>query len=132
MSKSTSTSTKFSVTIGLVAGYTGNAMLEAAKAAPDMGAAWQKAAKAVFEKKGVYVSCVCIPHTRAIYSTDWGCPVGGEPTCTFEGSRNPQFCPDEGRWREAVLKVVGLVKKAYSQSTVTVEFSEVEQVYLTE
>lgn len=124
--------TKFNVTVGLVAGYTGNKMLEIAKKAPDMGATWQEAAKLVFEREGIYISCVCIPHTRAIYSTDWGCPEGGEPTWTFEGSRNPQFCPDEGKWKETVLKVVRLVKEAYHQSTVTVEFSEVEQVYLTE
>ena len=121
---------KFSATIGIVAGYSGNKMLRAAKkVAPDaMAKAWQKAAAEVQQDTGVYVSAV-IYDTWALYHTDWGCPHGGEPTHTIEGSLNPKF-GEETSWREAVIAVVKKVKEAFKQSTVTVVFSEVDQEYL--
>jgi hypothetical protein len=95
----------------------------------DFGRVWQEAAANTMATTGIYVSGV-VQASACLYHTDWGCPVGGEPTFTVEGSRNPQFCPDESVWVEAVLAVVSAVKQHYQQSTVTVEFSEVKQVYL--
>ena len=123
--------TKFTATIGVVSGYAGEAAIEAAKAYSmrDMGAAWQKAAAEVMASTGIYVSAV-INTSAALYHTDWGCPVGGEPTYTISGSRNAQFCSDDEAWRNEELKVVRIVKETFKQSTVTIEYESIEQEYL--
>ena len=121
---------EFTATIGIVAGYGGEQILiEAAKVdSKAMAIAWQEAAAQVMAKTGVYVSAT-INSSAALYHTDWGCPIGGEPTYTVCGSLNPQF-GEEKAWKEAVLQVVELVKQRFNQSTVTVNFREVTQVYL--
>ena len=121
---------KFVAVIGLVAGYGGEEILvEAAKVDSNaMGVAWQEAAKAVMEESGVYVSAT-LNESKALYHTDWGCPIGGEPTYSISGSLNPRFGEPEA-WKQAVLETVKRVKNAFRQSTVTVEFFEVDQVYL--
>ncbi|MBO5178748.1 MAG: hypothetical protein J6B87_00150 [Clostridia bacterium] len=121
---------KFEAVVGIVAGYAGEAMLaEAAKIDPNaMGKAWQDAAQDVMEKTGVYVSAT-INTSKALYATAWGCPVGGEPTYTISGSLNPRF-GEASAWKEAVLAVIRRVKEVFNQSTVTVEFWEVDQEYL--
>lgn len=123
---------KFSATIGVISGYGGNQMLEEAKkySVFDMGEAWQKAAAEVMNKTGIYVSGN-INSSYSVYHTDWGCPVGGEPTYTITGSRNAEFCPNAEKWVEAVTMTTALVKEHFKQSTVTLEFSLVDQLYLT-
>ena len=78
---------------------------------------------------GIYVSAV-INESKSLYNTDWGCPIGGEPTYTLEGSRNPQFCTDEEQWKESVRRVVTAVKGRFNQSTITLNFREVKQEYI--
>lgn len=121
---------KFSATIGVVSGYGGPAILEqAAKISPDaMGIAWQKAAAQVMEQSGVYVSAT-INSSKALYHTDWGCPEGGEPTYTISGSLNPKF-GEPTAWKQAVIDCIKTVKAGFKQLTVTIEFNEVDQVYL--
>lgn len=125
-------SVKFVSVIGVVAGYSGNDMLlKAQEVAPDaMSKAWQQAAKEVFDDTGIYVSSNVTP-SKTVYHEEWGCPIGGEPTFMIEGCLNPQFGEVEP-WKEAVVKCVKKVKKAFGQSTVTVEFSEIDHVYLTD
>lgn len=121
---------EFSATIGVVAGYSGEECLkEAEKLFDSLPSVWQDAAGQINKETGIYISATCLG-SKALYSTEWGCPVGGEPTWTIEGSRNPQFCPDTEAWQSAVVRVVRLVKEHFNQSTVTINFREVSQLYL--
>lgn len=121
---------KFEAVVGIVAGYSGEAMLaEADKVSTyAMGTVWQNVAIDVMENTGIYVSAT-INESKAVYATAWGCPVGGEPTYTISGSLNPRF-GEASAWKEAVLTVIRRVKEIFNQSTVTVEFWEVDQEYL--
>lgn len=123
--------TKFTVTIGIVSGYQGQECLQVADSIPKdaIGKAWQKAAAKVMEDTGIYVSAT-ISQSKALYATDWGCPIGGEPTFTISGSRNPEFCKDDESWQEATLTVIRLVKDAFQQSTVAVEFQKASLLYI--
>lgn len=82
------------------------------------------------EDTGIYVSAVVEP-SRCLYHRDWGCPSGGEKTFTVSATRNPQFATEEA-WKNAALQVVRSLKEELQQSTVSVEFSEVDFIYLTD
>jgi len=119
----------FSATIGVVAGYGhSNEVTDAAKIVADV---WQKKSAEVHESTGIYISAVVSP-SLTVYGTNWGCPVGGERTATVSGSANPAFVQDLDAWKQTVLTVVKAVKAELQQSTVVVEFSELNDfVYLT-
>ena len=122
---------EFSATIGVVSGYIGEERLKEFKKIDrlELAKVWQKEAKKEMEASGVYVSAV-INYSQSLYSTDWGCPIGGEPTYTLEGSRNPQFCKDSELWKNSVRNIVKAVKNHFNQSTVTLNFRTVEQEYI--
>jgi len=78
---------KFSVVVGVVAGYGHNNEVE--NAVNIVAEAWQKAAADYFATTGIYPSGVVTPG-KVVYHTDWGCPVGGEVVAVVSGSANPQ------------------------------------------
>jgi len=121
-------SVKFSATIGIVSGY-GHNNESNDSAAAIVAKVWQESAAKIFAETGVYVSAT-VSESLTVYHTDWGCPVGGEKTATVEGSANPQFVEDVNKWRKIVLKIVKVVKATLQQSTIVVEFSEIDHVYL--
>ena len=119
----------FRIAAGIAAGYYHNlAGVADAALANKVGELWQKLAQKEFEKSNVYVPAIITP-ASVIYSTDWGCPVGGEAIIRIEGSCNPQFADPE-EFRAAVLRIAEALKKELQQSTLTVEFFESELVYL--
>jgi hypothetical protein len=119
---------EFKATIGVVEGY-GHDNEGAVDATAIVAKVWQDAAKREFEANGIYVSASVSP-SKVVYHTDWGCPVGGEVAATVAGSANPAFTEDLEAWKQAVLRVVGGVKAELKQTTVVVEFGEVEHHYL--
>ena len=117
---------KATFTIGTVPGYfhgNGGSSLE------EFNNLYKEMAAQVMHENGIYISAVSVP-SRCLYHRDWGCPRGGEETFTVSATRNPQFTTDEEAWKEAFLKVVTYLKEELKQSTVSVEFSEVDFVYL--
>ena len=90
--------------------------------------AYKEASAELFSATGVYISASMV-ESKTLYHTDWGCPVGGEATATFFGSCNPEFT-DVAQYREIVTALAKILKKQFTQSTVTVEFFESEMVYL--
>ena len=122
---------EFSATIGIVSGYLGEECLKKFKQIDrlELAKVWQEEAKKEMDASGIYVSAV-INYSHSLYSTDWGCPIGGEPTYTLEGSRNPQFCKDSECWKNSVRNIVKAVKEKFKQSTITLNFRTVEQEYI--
>lgn len=122
---------EFNAVIGVIAGYQGEECLKQfyKLTGNELATAWQEEALKEINNSGIYVSDV-INESKSLYNTEWGCPIGGEPTYTLEGSRNPQFCKSEKKWKDAVRRVVKSVKNRFNQSTVTLNFREVEQEYM--
>ena len=119
-------SVEFEVSLGINAGYGhGN---ENQFDSDRLGTAYQEEAAQVMAETGVYVSATMIDG-KALYHTDWGCPVGGEVVAVFEGVLNPQFAK-EGDWKAAVEILAARLKKRFRQTTVMVVFREVEISYL--
>lgn len=118
---------KFSFTLGTCAGYFhNNASVANVEVVSEK---YIEAAEKVMAKTEIFISAVITP-SRCLYSHSWGCPQGGEETYTFEGVRNPQFCKNDSAWREAVEQVASALRSEFKQSTVTVEFSEIDMKYL--
>lgn len=89
---------------------------------------WQRVAGTFFKVFGVYVSSI-VEEGKVVYSTDWGCPVGGEVTAIVTGTHNREFS-EESMWRKVVLEVVEQVAQDLEQATATIEFSRTDLVYL--
>lgn len=86
-------------------------------------------ASKIEEKYGVYISLNFMPSTT-VYKEEWGCPYNGENTYTLSAIRNPVFNPDVKEWKKAAVALVKLLKSKLKQSTVIVEFSQVDMMYL--
>lgn len=91
---------------------------------------YMKVAAEVFEQTEIYISAVST-ESRCLYHREWGCLDGGEETFTVTATRNPEFCPDPNKWVNSVVEVVKRLKTELKQSTVTIEFSKVQILYLT-
>ncbi len=116
----------FLATLGVNQGY-GHAN-EVKTAVEVVATEWQKAAAKVFSESGVYVGAV-VKDSKAVYHTDWGCPIGGEATAEISGSCNPQYTAVEA-YKEAVVKTLEICAIALGQSTTQVVFTEGDFVYL--
>jgi hypothetical protein len=68
--------------------------------------------------------------SKTLYHIEWGCPIGGEDTYTISGIANPEFIKDMEQYKEAVRKVILKLKEELKQTTVTLEFLEVDIEYL--
>jgi len=116
----------FKLTIGVNEGYGHNN--EAQNPTQVVATEWQKIAAEHFSETGRYISAVISPSV-VVYHTEWGCPVGGETTVDISGSANPEFVHNIEEWRLDVLKVAKELKKVLKQSTLVVEFHEVEDFH---
>lgn len=90
---------------------------------------WQKMAEKVFQNDGIYVSA-WVTDSTMVYSTNRWCPEWWEKVVEISGTRNPKFCTDVEKWKQAVIDVLMLSKDELKQTTAQVEFSEVEMAYL--
>lgn len=81
------------------------------------------------KETGIYVSGVLIKNS-AIYKNEWKCPYGGEVTFTYMGDRNNNFCHDDQKYREAVLKLAHMIKEKYKQEEIIVSFTHSDLVYI--
>ena len=118
----------FEVTMGVTAGYFHSN--ENADEGLNFRSEYQKVAAEVFATTGIYISAI-IKQADVVYHTDWGCPVGGEKVYTISGERNPLFCYDQERYRQAVETIVERLATKFDQSTVTLTWSEKEFTYFT-
>lgn len=89
---------------------------------------YKSIAQKIFSQTGQYISCTARP-VQVLYSPEWGCPLGGENAVEFVGVCNPTFS-EINAWREAAIEVFRCLKEEFNQSTVTVDFTEVEMKYL--
>jgi len=120
---------KFSMTIGVNAGY--GHQNETSNPLETATTLWQDVAAEMLSKHSLYVSAVA-RETKTVYHTDWGCPVGGENTVTFEGSTNPAFVETDEeleKWKQVVLAIASKMKDELNQSTVAVEFIRLEDFH---
>ncbi|WP_108670610.1 hypothetical protein [Peribacillus acanthi] len=90
---------------------------------------WQRIAAQVYKESGIYISAIA-NESKAIYHTEWDCPVGGEDTVTFTTSANREYVNSLEAWKDAVLTVTKRLKEEFEQYTVTVEFESITLVYL--
>ena len=118
---------KFFASLGVVAGYGHD---NATPASPEQiaGEAWQEAGAAVMAATKTYVGAVITP-AKTVYSTDWGCPVGGETTVLITGECNPQYTKIDD-YKAAVVETLRQAALALGQSTTQLTFIEVEFEYL--
>lgn len=122
------TTIRFNATVGVVEGYKNQNIHTNQDTMEIVSNVWQEKAKTVYEETGIYVSAI-VNGSKAIYHTDWGCPVGGENIANITGDCNPQFVNIDS-YKESVIKVLKLVKDELKQSTVQVSFSQVELHYI--
>lgn len=118
---------KVSFVIGVNPGYfhNNNNKVSLSKLARDV----DKAAKKAEEIQGCYVA-FNISYGVTMYKTEWGCPDGGERTFTISAVRNPKFNKDSDQWKWACITAISALREELKQSTVTIEFSEIEMIYL--
>ena len=119
---------KFSATVGVNEGYSHNNEIK--NPLEIVGTLWQEIAESHYKKCNIYISAI-ITDSKTIYSPNWGCPTGGEDTITISGSCNPEFSNPED-WRKSVISVLKEMKEKLKQSTVTIEFWEIDSVYMTD
>ncbi|ABR54017.1 hypothetical protein Mevan_0104 [Methanococcus vannielii SB] len=116
---------KYVISFGTVPGYGSNdGSVVAEKVAEDLKNILFK----IQEKTEVYPSGV-LSLGKAIYSTEWGCPIGGEDIFVYSGSHNPEFSDIE-KWQDAVLLLAKEIKSHFKQSTVTIDWIESKITYL--
>jgi hypothetical protein len=81
------------------------------------------------QKRDIYVSGILTP-ANICYPSMFGCPQGGEKGFIYSGCMNPAFVENKNCYMQAVESLAKMIKKKYQQSTVTVEFTDTEMVYL--
>ena len=118
---------KFEIILGVVPGYFHNN--NHAEGEYSFGVKLQGVQAKVYDETGLYISVVVRP-VKVSYHTDWGCPVGGEDVFQITGTRNPEFCEDGLVYRKVVELFSKRLMNEFSQSTVTLEWQEVDLTYL--
>lgn len=118
---------KMIAVIGVCEGYGHNN--EGGKEEKTFNKLYIQTAGDVFASCGIYVSAVS-KETRTLYNTEWGCPEDGEITYELSATANPEFVKDMVAWKAACLEVVSKLKEKLNQTTVTVEFMDVDILYI--
>ena len=118
---------KFFASLGVVPGY-GHKNVTDETAIKIAGNAWQDSAASVFGKNGTYIGAI-ITLARTVYSTEWGCPVGGEITVAITGECNPEYTKIDD-YKSAVVETLRQTALKLGQSTTQLTFQEVEFIYL--
>lgn len=118
---------KMVAVIGTYPGYGHNNMSTGRKI--NFCSLYMEIASEVFAECGIYVTAVC-SETRTLYNTAWGCPKDGEVTYKVEATANPSFVQDMDAWKQACIQLIKMLKEKLKQSTVTVEFFDVELIYI--
>ncbi len=118
---------KFFATLGVHEGYFHSNELKNGRVI-SIEELWQDIATKVYDETGVYVGAV-FTDSKTVYHPEWGCPRGGEETKLITGECNPLYTNVEG-FKEAVVKVLGLMADVLRQSTTQLTFVETEFVYL--
>lgn len=117
--------TKYEIVVGLineVDGYTACNIVQQA---------WQTIAKEFYEMTGIYVSAIA-NFGHAVYHRDWGCPLRGEETVTFNCTANRVFIEDMEKYEEGVFYITKKLKKQFHQHTITITKISSEVCYLTD
>ena len=116
------------ITIGVNSGYD----LEEQVKMPmkDITEIYLKTAEEVCAKTGVYISAV-ISESRTLYSPEWGCPEEGEYSYTLSGGCNPAFAKQE-EYLKALNMIAKLLKERLKQSTLLLEISPANLIYMTD
>lgn len=93
--------------------------------------AWNVAALEVEKAYGLYIPAV-LNESRTIYKLEWGCPPGGEVTVTVTGCYNlvHNSAYDLLFWQHSVRRTVEVTKELLKQTTVTLEWFEIEVEYI--
>lgn len=116
---------KFEIILGVVPGYFHDNKSEDDNA---FGEKLQEVQASIFKDTGLYVSVVWRP-AMVSYHTDWGCPVGGEKVYQITGTRNPEFVQDAVVYHKVVELFTKRLMKEFSQTTVTLEWQNVDLTY---
>ncbi|MBP2173272.1 hypothetical protein [Methanococcus voltae] len=131
ITKETFKTIQYTITFGINEGYFHeNEKLIENDISKEIGTVLQNLLLETMKETEVYPSGV-LQTTKCIYNTEWGCPTGGEDTFTMMGSANPKFVNLE-IYKKAVIHFAELIKKEFKQTTITIEFKDVEMVYLFE
>ena len=117
---------RFEIVMGVVSGYFHNNEAEGDKS---FGETLQQLQAEVMAETGLYVSAIWKP-AMVSYSTDWGCPAGGEKVYQITGTRNPAFAKDPEKYREAAELLCTKLMEFFHQSTATMEWQKTELSYL--
>lgn len=115
---------EFELVIGVNAGYFHNN-----ENSLNFESLYQEIAKEVFQKEGIYISAT-IDKSKIIYSTDWGCPEGGEDIYRIKGTCNPAFA-ELDKYKKTVRVIAETLAERLSQSTFTLTWSKVNLNYFT-
>ena len=67
--------------------------------------------------------------SRCVYSTQFGCPPGGEPVMIFQGNCNPKF-DDLEKYKSCAKLVLFEVAWKMKQATTQITFFDSELLYV--
>lgn len=118
---------KGSFVFGVTAGYFHNN--EAQDNISQVAEAIKDLAAGLMKESGIYISGSLQP-TRVLYASEWGCPKGGEQCYEFTSTANPEFATDMVAWQDAFVALAKAVKVSFKQSTIMVDFTEAQCLYL--
>lgn len=116
---------KFEIILGVVPGYFHDNENEGDFS---FGKKLQAIQASIFKDTGLYVGVVWRP-AMVSYSTEWGCPLGGERVYQLSGTRNPEFAQDKEVYRKAVELLTKVLIDVFHQVTATLEWQEVDLTY---
>lgn len=119
-------STHYFLTFGVNEGFSKN-NTEANKL--EVGEKIKEFIKQIEDETNIYVSGVLIKNS-AIYKNEWQCPYGGEVTFTYMGDRNNNFCHDDEKYRECVIRLAKMIKEEYKQEEIIISFTNSNLVYI--